>query len=319
MTREDLIAKVQDVARRRGTTTLSSRLFTQEAHVSTYMIARLFETWCNLCAAAGIEAHARRVALTEEEIFREMRKTFLQLGGIPSLAAFERASKYSRNAFARHGWSWTLAKINFHAWASKNHPEFPYLDQLESGTASPALPRAPRRHIEPSARYHLPFGSRLMGDPLGFGAMANAPVNEMGVIALFAMVAERLGYSLDLFNPSFPDCEARRRVSGNRWERVRIEFEFRSSNFLDHRHERTGCEVLVCWIADWRPDDIEVLELRTVVEALRAQAAARPKRKAGSDEESDKATAESDEQSDERSDKRAGRDAGTDDDVDGRE
>jgi hypothetical protein len=130
------------------------------------------------------------------------------------------------------------------------------------------------------AGVHAPVGVRLMGEPLGFGPMANAPVNEMGVLALFVLVAERLGYSIELLNPRFPDLEVRRRVPGNRWERMLAELEYRSSNFLAHRHDRMGCQLIVCWEADWRPNDIEVLELRSVVAALQAADAERRAAKA---------------------------------------
>jgi hypothetical protein len=284
-TREELIAKVQEVARRRGATALSMRPFTREARISNVTIQKLFGTWSKLCEAAGIAAHPRRVTLTDEDIFREMRKTFLDVGVVPALKDFEPAFKYTASVFNRRGWSWTMAKVKFRAWAEKHDPSFPYMDQLPNGSAAPSARSGVCRHaVDPMSGVHAPRGSRLTGDPLGFGAMANAPVNEMGVLALFAMVAERLGYSLELFNPRFPDCEARRRVSGNRWERVLIELEYRSSNFLAHEHDPKGCHMIVCWEADWRPDDIEVLELRSVVAALQARDAERRRQRRESDQ-----------------------------------
>jgi hypothetical protein len=298
-TREELIAKVQEVARRRGATALSMRPFTREARISNITIQKLFGTWSKLCEAAGIAAHSPRSALTDTEIFCEMRTAFLDLGGVPKLAAFERAFKYTANVFSNRGWTWKAAKTKFRAWAEAHDPTFPYMDQLPDGSA--ALPRV-RRAVDPMTGVHAPLGARLMGGPLGFGAMANAPVNEMGVLALFAMVAERLGYSLELFNPRFPDCEARRRVSGNRWERVLIELEYRSSNFLAHEHDPKGCHMIVCWEADWRPDDIEVLELRSVVAALQARDAERRRQR----RESDQTGGRSDDWSDDGHDRSTG-------------
>jgi hypothetical protein len=282
MTREELIAKVQEVAQRRGATMLSLRQFMRASHVGTTTIETRFGTWSKLCEAAGIATCPRKVPITDEELFREMRTTFLALGGVPRFTVFIRGFKYPANVFQHRGWPWLVAKLKFRAWAEVHDPAFPYMDQLPDETAVP--PRARRRRVNPMAGIHAPLGARLMGEPLGFGAMANAPVNEMGVLGLFCMVAERLGYSLELFNPRFPDLELRRRVPGNRWERLLAELEFRSSSFLAHRHDRNGCQLIVCWEADWRPNDIEVLELRSVVAALMAEDAKRRREPRRSDD-----------------------------------
>jgi hypothetical protein len=57
------------------------------------------------------------------------------------------------------------------------------------------------------------------------------PVNEQGVILLFGMVAEELGYMVETVQSGFPDCDAKRQIAPNRWQRVNIEFEFESRNF----------------------------------------------------------------------------------------
>jgi hypothetical protein len=68
----------------------------------------------------------------------------------------------------------------------------------------------------------------------------------------------------------FPDCEAKRCVekSGDVWERVRIEFEYKSRNFLDHGHRDEDCDVLVCWEHNWPECPIEVVELRSAIDTL---------------------------------------------------
>lgn len=93
--------------------------------------------------------------------------------------------------------------------------------------------------------------------------MEYSPANELGVVFLFAHVARRLGFRIEEIQPQFPDCFAYRHT-GNSDKKVRIEFEFRSSNFRAHRHDATQCDIIVCWHHDWPdvPTSIEVIELK---------------------------------------------------------
>ena len=54
----------------------------------------------------------------------------------------------------------------------------------------------------------------LVGNPINFRGMANAPVNEAGVIALFSMVARDLGYYVQEIGSDFPDAILRRESAG---------------------------------------------------------------------------------------------------------
>jgi hypothetical protein len=104
--------------------------------------------------------------------------------------------------------------------------------------------------------------------------MTHAPTNENGVLFLFGMVAQELGYWVESLTPSsFPDCQAKRRVrkSGrDKLEHVRIEFEFASRNFRDQGHKVADCDVIVCWEHNWHdcPKEIDVLELKTAIQQL---------------------------------------------------
>lgn len=96
-----------------------------------------------------------------------------------------------------------------------------------------------------------------------------APENEMGVVYLFAHQAKRLGFDIEEIRAGFPDCLAYRNA-GNRKNLVRIEFEFRSSNFRSHKHDPKECDCIVCWVHDWpdAPKRLEIIELRKGYNAL---------------------------------------------------
>jgi hypothetical protein len=59
----------------------------------------------------------------------------------------------------------------------------------------------------------------------------------------------------------FPDCEALRMVDEERWQRLRIELEYESRNFLKHLHKTDECDMIVCWKHNWPECPLEVIEL----------------------------------------------------------
>lgn len=108
----------------------------------------------------------------------------------------------------------------------------------------------------------------LLGEPLNFRGLQHAPINEQGVVFLFGMVWRELGYLVEAVQTGFPDCEGKRKVDTHTWERVRIEFEFKSSNFLKHTHDPNLCDLIICWEHDWLNSPLEVLELRKEIQKL---------------------------------------------------
>jgi hypothetical protein len=104
------------------------------------------------------------------------------------------------------------------------------------------------------------YGPLLQGCPLVF-----APTNEAGVLYLFGTMSERLGFLVLLVQKEFSDCEAMRMVGDNRLQRVKIELEYQSLNFLKHMHDLTGADMIVCWEHNWPECPLEVLELKTAI------------------------------------------------------
>jgi hypothetical protein len=99
--------------------------------------------------------------------------------------------------------------------------------------------------------------------PLKNAPLQYAPENELGVVFLFSRIAKRLQFRIETIRAAYPDCIAYRHA-GDREKRVKIEFEFRSSNFRAHKHDAKHCDCIVCWEHDWPgvPNHIEVVELK---------------------------------------------------------
>lgn len=145
----------------------------------------------------------------------------------------------------------------------------PAANKIQSEARAPTQPSSPL--FPPNKLRCAPLQGRpTYGNPLDFRGLRHEPVNEQGVVLLFGIVAKELGYMVEAVQSGFPDCEAKRQIGPERWQRVHIEFEFESRNFRDHGHPHTGCDVIVCWRHNWpdHPRHIEILELSTAIKPL---------------------------------------------------
>ena len=90
-----------------------------------------------------------------------------------------------------------------------------------------------------------------------------APRNELGVVFLFSHLLRKLRLSIHEIRPQFPDCIAYQKVGGGQ-KKIRIEFEYKSSNFKTQRHNPKGCDWIVCWEHNWHdlPKNLTVIELK---------------------------------------------------------
>ncbi len=118
-------------------------------------------------------------------------------------------------------------------------------------------------------------GRSIVGDLINFRGLVYSPLNENGVIFLFGKVIEDLNMYIEEIKPGFPDCVGRR-FTGKGWELVSIEYEFRSSNFKDHKHDPKKCDIIVCWEHNWPDCPIEVIELKEVIKTLPSTPIKRP-------------------------------------------
>jgi hypothetical protein len=89
-------------------------------------------------------------------------------------------------------------------------------------------------------------------------AIAFTPKNEMNVREVFAQRAGRLGYRILESRIPFPDY-----ILESGRKRILAEAEFRTSDFLRHKHDLTRCDLIVVWEHDLGYMPVPVLELKT--------------------------------------------------------
>src|SRR3990172_7217343 len=83
------------------------------------------------------------------------------------------------------------------------------------------------------------------------------PKNEIETIILFTLQAERYGFEiLEAQSIGFPDALIKK--DGKEY---RVEFEYKSLNFRTHKHDPTGCDLIICWIDDDKYSTLPVVAL----------------------------------------------------------
>ncbi|MBN2381329.1 winged helix-turn-helix domain-containing protein [bacterium] len=100
------------------------------------------------------------------------------------------------------------------------------------------------------------------GDILGVRGIVYEPINEQGVILLFAALCHDLGFMIEAIRNAFPDALLRRRNAKGTWNSCKAEFEYKSSNFKSHKHDPNQCDLIICWEHDWQDCQKEVLCLK---------------------------------------------------------
>ena len=107
----------------------------------------------------------------------------------------------------------------------------------------------------------------IVSELINFRGMVYAPQTESGVLYLFGKVAEDLNMFVEEMRPDSPDAIARR-FTGKGWERLRVDFEQRSSDFKQSGRDADACDLIVCWEHDWPTCPLEVIELRDRIREL---------------------------------------------------
>lgn len=107
------------------------------------------------------------------------------------------------------------------------------------------------------------------GDILGVRGIVYEPINEQGVILLFAALAYELDFRIEGIRIKFPDALLRRKNAKGRWISCRTEFEFKSSEFKNHGHDAKDCDLIICWEHDWKDCPLEVLSLKEISEKFK--------------------------------------------------
>ncbi len=270
--REDIVEAARNAARENGEP-LTRREFVRRTGITEWQINRLFPEgrWTEIRDLAGIPRHRFDYeARSDDELLKEFHRIVSEIGTLPTIALLNARSTISYESYKRRFGGMKSLVQEYGVWLSEHHPESPLIEQIrtESRHEIPVPPQFTTPRTGEGPMRWTKIGGPQFGPPLDFRGLRHAPINEQGVVYLFGVVSYELGFIVEAVQGDFPDCEAKRHIGNDRWQRVRIEFEFRSRNFRDHCHDPNGADLIVCWIHDWPECPLEVIELRTAIDEL---------------------------------------------------
>jgi len=268
MTKQQIIDAVLECTEKLGHVPTHIELMKQTS-VSRKQIRWHFGTYAGLLAECELAGSGSGYRVSMDELFRDWARIVRTRKKLPTIAEYEIASQYSVRPLVTRFGSWKQAPLGLKQFAEEQGCAEEWKDVLEIVEAQG--PFDLERAIKSAAakgpddtrkakKERAVYGPLMRPCPLVCG-----PVNEQGVIFLFGVMAEKLGFVVLRIQTEFPDCEALTQVEEGRWERVRIEFEYESRNFLKHMHEAGECDVIVCWRHNWPECPLDVVELRTAV------------------------------------------------------
>jgi hypothetical protein len=267
MTKEQLMAAITEITEKLGHVPSYAELM-KTGKVSGRQIVKHFATYTRALRACNLERVCGGNKLPLERLFLDWATVTRQLGKIPSKAEFAQMGQHSDTPLKSRFGSWGQVPRYLRRYIEEQGRTEEWKDVLalirayeqgQDGMEMAATPECEER--KPRVMTDRPvYGPLIRPYP-----MIHGPLNESGVLYLFGTVSERLGFVVTLIQTGFPDCLALRLVDVDRWQPVRIEFEYESRNFLRHLHDPSGCDIIVCWKHNWPECPLEVIELSKIV------------------------------------------------------
>lgn len=192
--------------------------------------------WSSAVQAAGLEPNPfqqppRNSEFTKEQLVEEFVRVSNKLGCLPSMNEFRANACYS----------WKPYKTNWGSW--KNAVD--YILEQHAGKFNFEI-RHNQRVKKSENRKHLKFPCPLIYEPQ----------NEYETIALFCFLADELNFKIKKIRSEFPDA-----ILVKNDTEILVEFEYLSSNYLQHCHTLDFDGIVICWRKDVEIEEINILSL----------------------------------------------------------
>jgi len=228
-----------------------------------------FGTFERLRRECKLEREPKQKKLDMERLFHDWGRVAREVKRLPTMKDYEQQGEYSTRPYVERFGRWANVPAGMKRYAEEHGFGEDWLDVLVQVKHNSERRLAGPMTFAGQYARTVP-GNGTYGVPILCGALVFAPTTENGVLFLFGAVADKLGFLVLRVQQEFPDIEAMRMVGKDKLQRVRIELEQESKNFLKHGHDPNGCDLIVCWEHSWAECPLEVIELRKVISNLRS-------------------------------------------------
>jgi hypothetical protein len=230
LTREQLMAAIGECAEALGHVPSHAELM-RSGKVSGRQIVKHFGTYTRALGACNLERSTGGKKLPLEKLFLDWTRVVWELKKIPSKSDYEHLGTHSDTPLKTRFGSWGQVPRYLRRYMEVQGLTEEWKDvmdlirEYELGQDGVEMAHSPEREQKkPRVMTDRPvYGPLIRPYP-----MIHGPINENGVLYLFGTVSERLGFVVTLIQGAFPDCYAMRLVDVDRWQPVKIEFEYES-------------------------------------------------------------------------------------------
>ena len=267
VTREGMITAVLACMEKVGHVPNVSEL-EKHTDITRHDMIGLFGSYAATLKECGLKRTGSGMRIESKDLFLDWAKVVRALKRIPKLHEYELDGLHSEVPFRKRFGTWGNVPKAMKRYALENGLADEWQDVIElidshlqnkkDGQSKKNGEQEEWSRPKVKVRPDRPvYGRLLRPSPL-----VCAPVNEAGVIFLFGAMAEQMGFQMLRIQAGFPDGEALRTMEENRLQRVKIEFEYESRNFLHHGHDAAFCDLIICWEDNWPDAPVEVIELK---------------------------------------------------------
>ena len=248
--KQAILSYLKEYAARLDSNTLSTRQVKQDGQISPATIIRAFGGFSEALIQAGLKP-SRIYKRNREAMLQELADLIRSLGREPSK---------------------TEINENLSCNAGHYEKQFGSLSKALLLITQDRLDKEQNLTKQSASAFQVSLNKsrsrRRYGPTIDFRGLRHAPINELGVVFLFGMLAEELGFVVESVQTGFPDCDAKLKRSDGSYEGVRIEFEYNSKSFESHGHNPDECDLIICWLHDWKDCPVEVIELSSLINGL---------------------------------------------------
>jgi hypothetical protein len=264
--KEEIVQTIQRLAAELGHAPSYGEL-AKHSKITMSPIRKHFGNYRLALVACGLECRGTGFKIGLRELFLDWAALVRSLGRVPSIDEYQTRSRYSIRGLVRRFQRWSYVPAALLEYCRAEGLEGEWKDVCEVILVHLSDTNYQTNMLSLVRPMHLP-DQPVYGMPLAYSPLTYAPTHESGVIFLFGVLAQELRFAVTRIQPAFPDCEAMHEVRPGQWQKLRIEFEFESRNFLIHGHSPDDCDLIVCWNHNWEGCTVEVLELKQEIVRL---------------------------------------------------